>query len=50
MSLAELENLAGEIRELILTTVSENGGHLAPSLGTVELTLALYSVFDFSKD
>ena len=50
MSLAELNELAGEIRELILTTVSENGGHLAPSLGTVELTLALYSVFDFSKD
>ena len=50
MTLAELEELAGEIRELILTTVAKNGGHLAPSLGTVELTLALYSVFDFSKD
>ena len=50
LSLTDLEELAGEIRELILTTVSKNGGHLAPSLGTVELTLALYSVFDFSKD
>ena len=50
MSLSELEQLAGEIRELILTTVAKNGGHLAPSLGTVELTLALYSVFDFSRD
>ncbi|MBQ6132087.1 MAG: 1-deoxy-D-xylulose-5-phosphate synthase, partial [Selenomonadaceae bacterium] len=50
LSLVELEELAGEIRELILTTVAKNGGHLAPSLGTVELTLALYSVFDFSKD
>lgn len=50
MSLADLTTLAGEIRELILTTVAKNGGHLAPSLGTVELTLALYSVFDFSKD
>ncbi len=50
MSLAELEELAGEIRELILTTVAKNGGHLAPSLGTVELTLALYSVFDFRRD
>ncbi|MBO4779847.1 MAG: 1-deoxy-D-xylulose-5-phosphate synthase, partial [Selenomonadaceae bacterium] len=50
MSLTELEELAGEIRELILTTVAKNGGHLAPSLGTVELTLALYSVFDFSRD
>ncbi len=50
MSLSDLETLAGEIRELILTTVAKNGGHLAPSLGTVELTLALYSVFDFSRD
>ncbi|MBQ3452382.1 MAG: 1-deoxy-D-xylulose-5-phosphate synthase [Selenomonadaceae bacterium] len=50
MSLAQLEELAGEIRELILTTVAKNGGQLAPSLGTVELTLALYSVFDFSRD
>ncbi len=50
MSLTDLETLAGEIRELILTTVAKNGGHLAPSLGTVELTLALYSVFDFSRD
>ena len=50
MSLTDLTELAGEIRELILTTVAKNGGHLAPSLGTVELTLALYSVFDFSRD
>lgn len=50
MNLYELKVLADEIRELILTTVSENGGHLAPSLGTVELTLALYSVFDLSID
>ncbi len=50
MSLEQLKELATEIRELILTTVANNGGHLAPSLGTVELTLALYSVFDFSKD
>ena len=50
LSLRELQELAGEIRELILDTVSKNGGHLAPSLGTVELTLALYSVFDFRID
>ena len=50
MDLQELRELAKEIRELILSTVAENGGHLAPSLGTVELTLALYSVFDFEKD
>lgn len=50
MSLPELRQLAAEIRELILTTVAANGGHLAPSLGTVELTLALYSVFDCDAD
>lgn len=50
MNLQELAELAKEIRELILSTVSENGGHLAPSLGTVELTLALYSVFNFDSD
>ena len=50
LNLRELQELAKEIRELILNTVSKNGGHLAPSLGTVELTIALYSVFDFSID
>ena len=50
MTLNELKILAEEIRTLILDTVSKNGGHLAPSLGTVELTLALYSVFDLSID
>ena len=50
MNLYELKILADEIRELILATVAKTGGHLAPSLGTVELTLALYSVFDLSID
>lgn len=50
MDLQELRELAKEIRELILSTVANNGGHLAPSLGTVELTLALYSVFNFESD
>lgn len=49
-SLFELESLAKEIRQLIIETVAQNGGHLAPSLGTVELTLALYSVFRFPQD
>ncbi len=49
-SVSELERLAKELREFIVETVAENGGHLAPSLGTVELTLALYSVFNFPKD
>ena len=42
----ELPQLAREIREVIIQTVSRTGGHLAPSLGTVELTMALLYVFD----
>ncbi|CAK8716738.1 1-deoxy-D-xylulose-5-phosphate synthase [Candidatus Electrothrix aarhusensis] len=49
-NLRELEQLAQEIREKIITTVAENGGHLAPCLGVVELTLALHYVFDTPKD
>lgn len=47
---AQLQCLAGEVREEILQTVSANGGHLAPSLGVVELTLALHTVFSSPKD
>ena len=47
---AELERLATEMRERIIDVCSRNGGHLAPSLGTVELTLALLSTFDLSRD
>ena len=50
LDLAELNRLAGEIREKMIDTVSRCGGHLAPSLGTVELTLALHRVFDTPKD
>ena len=50
LSIPKLVKLAGEIRELIISVVSKNGGHLAPSLGTVELTLALYYVFDAPRD
>jgi len=46
----ELEALAKEIRELLLQTVSQTGGHLAPNLGVVELTLALHAVFDSPRD
>src|SRR5271157_101935 len=46
----ELESLCKEIREVILATVSRNGGHLASNLGVVELTLALHYVFDLPKD
>lgn len=50
LSLAQLETLAEDIRDLIIHTVAKTGGHLAPSLGTVDITVALYSVFDFPKD
>jgi 1-deoxy-D-xylulose-5-phosphate synthase len=50
LSTEELETLAGELRELIVRTVSQTGGHLAPSLGAVELTLALYSVLHLPMD
>lgn len=50
LSLAELKQLASEIRQEILTTVATNGGHLASNLGIVELTLALHRVFDSPQD
>ncbi len=46
----ELPTLAAEIRTRMIETVAKNGGHLASSLGTVELTLALARVFDFPSD
>lgn len=46
----EKEILAKDIRELIIETVSKNGGHLASNLGVVELTIALHSVFNTPKD
>ena len=45
-----LPKVADEIRELIITTVARTGGHLASNLGTVELTLALHSVFNSPED
>ncbi|MFH1113600.1 MAG: 1-deoxy-D-xylulose-5-phosphate synthase [Pseudomonadota bacterium] len=50
LSFEELDRLAQEIRELIIGTVSDTGGHLASSLGTVELTLALLRVFNPPDD
>lgn len=47
---ADLPRLAEEIRELIIRTVSANGGHLAANLGTVELTIALLKIFDPPRD
>lgn len=50
LKIEELSKLAGEIRTLLVETISQTGGHLAPSLGVVELTVALHYVFDTSKD
>lgn len=50
MDLTSKKKLASEIREYILDVVSKNGGHLASNLGVVELTIALESVFDVSRD
>ncbi len=46
----ELNQLAQEIRELIINVVAKKGGHLASSLGVVELTVALHSIFQAPKD
>ena len=50
LDIEELEKLCHEIREEILSTVSKTGGHLASSLGVVELTTVLHYVFDFPRD
>ena len=42
--------LCAELRDKILNTVSQNGGHLASNLGVVELTVAMLSVFDYKRD
>lgn len=44
------KELAQEIRDTMIATVSKNGGHLASSLGVVELTIALHTVFDTPRD
>jgi 1-deoxy-D-xylulose-5-phosphate synthase len=46
----ELEELAGELRAFIIETVSKTGGHLAPSLGALELTIALHYALETPKD
>ena len=50
LTIPELNDLALEIRNTIIETVSKTGGHLAPSLGVVELTLALHYVFNTPED
>lgn len=50
ISLEELDVLATEIRNTLISVVSKNGGHLASNLGVVELTIAMHRVFDSPKD
>ncbi len=50
LSVSELYELAGEIREFLIENISKTGGHLASNLGIVELTLAIHKVFDTSVD
>ena len=50
LSRKQLPDLAQEIRKVIVEVVSKNGGHLASSLGSVELTIAIHYVFDTPND
>ena len=50
LSRGELKQLAGELRDFLLYSVSQTGGHLSSNLGTVELTVALHAVFDTPHD
>ncbi len=50
LTLKEKQVLTKRIRELIIDTVSKNGGHLASNLGVVELTIAIHSVFNAPED
>lgn len=50
MQIKELENLANNLREVIIDTVSKNGGHLSSNLGVVELSIGMHYVFDVRKD
>jgi 1-deoxy-D-xylulose-5-phosphate synthase len=50
LSRAEIDKLAQEIRDTLIAVCAQNGGHLAPNLGVVELTLALHRVLDLPAD
>ncbi|MFC7394228.1 1-deoxy-D-xylulose-5-phosphate synthase [Scopulibacillus cellulosilyticus] len=50
MGVKEMEALAADIRQFLITKLSETGGHIAPNLGVVELTLVLHKLFDSPKD
>ena len=50
LSITELEQLAAEIREELITVLARTGGHLGPNLGVVELTIAMHYVFNTPED
>ena len=50
LNIDELNSLCAEIRDLLINTVSKNGGHLASNLGAVELTVAIHSVLNAPDD
>jgi len=50
LSASRLPEVAAELRRTIIETCAKNGGHLAPSLGVVELTIALHRVFSTPAD
>jgi len=50
LSLAQMQELAEEIRQEMISVLAKNGGHLGPNLGVVELTIALHAVFNTPKD
>jgi 1-deoxy-D-xylulose-5-phosphate synthase len=50
LTLEQLQRLAEEVRQELITGLSKNGGHLGPNLGVVELTIALHYVFNTPKD
>jgi len=50
LNFAQMAELAEEIREFLIQTLSKTGGHLGPNLGVVELTLALHTVFTTPED
>src|ERR1700689_5471123 len=50
LSFAQMAELAEEIRDFLIQTLSKTGGHLGPNLGVVELTLALHTVFNTPED
>ncbi|MDP3388125.1 MAG: 1-deoxy-D-xylulose-5-phosphate synthase [Eubacteriales bacterium] len=50
LNIEELEDLAEDIRQFLISSISKTGGHLASNLGVVELTIAMHYVFDSPKD